>query len=118
MQPVFLDALRLGWSGVDCFLNNPAAILSAMTGKTWCLRKETSGYTALAGELEILRFERKNRRSILSHFVVGDGAGKVTYDPYGESRTVHEGGAGPGAQLSAAYGRGTWTGNHLGWIWK
>ena len=42
-------------------------------------------------EFEILHFVRETKDKEVHHFVCGDGANNVTYDPYGVSRTVAQG---------------------------
>lgn len=87
----FLVALSEGNVQQDCFVVHPENILSGMTGIQWGVKKVTSEYLPGPDELEILRFERQAVGDLVGHFVVGDGKGGVSYDPYGDSRTVREG---------------------------
>lgn len=87
----YVEAMRRGWCREDCYLEEPARIFSAMTGWLWAVHKEGPGYVPETGELEVVRYERPTPGRIWTHFVVGDGAGGVAYDPLGGSRTVAEG---------------------------
>jgi hypothetical protein len=87
----FLIALAEGNVKQDVFVVHPEKILSDITGVQWGMKKVTSEYLPSPEELEILRFERKEVGSVIGHFVVGNGKGGVSYDPYGDSRTVREG---------------------------
>jgi hypothetical protein len=75
----------------DCYINDPSALLKLAVGGEWKVRHELADYMPTDGELEILRFERVITGATLSHFVVGDGKGKVAYDPLGKSQTVRLG---------------------------
>jgi hypothetical protein len=75
----------------DCYINDPASLLTLVAGGSWSVRHETADYMPVEGEMEILRFERVTTGATLSHFVVGDGKGKVAYDPLGNSQTVRLG---------------------------
>lgn len=86
----FLIALSEGNVQQDCFVVRPEKILSDITGIGWGVKKVTADYMPGPDELEILRFERQDVGALIGHFVVGD-KGKVSYDPYGDSKTVREG---------------------------
>lgn len=88
---LFKMALGQGLVDEDCFVKNPSAVLSLATGGTWSVRHEGPTYVPKAGEMEILRFERKATLKTYAHFVVGDGRGNVSYDPLGKSMTVQAG---------------------------
>jgi len=75
----------------DCYVLDPAALLRMLTGVAWTVTKEQSDYMATKGEQEILYFERNDTMQTVGHFVVGDGMGVVSYDPYGDSLTVKKG---------------------------
>ena len=75
----------------DCYINDPPALLKLAIGGEWAVRHELADYIPVEGEREILRFERVITGATLSHFVVGDGKGKVAYDPLGKSQTVRLG---------------------------
>jgi hypothetical protein len=85
------DMIGLGYMREDCYLLRPEAILSELTGKPWLVRKTTPGDMPGLGEIEILRFERIVGRATLAHFVLGDGQGRIAWDPYGDSAAVREG---------------------------
>ena len=87
----FLIAFSSGNVQQDCFVVAPGTILSQLSGVRWGMRKEDKAYPTKPGELEILRFERKDVGAVVGHFVVGDGSGGVAWDPFGESRTVRDG---------------------------
>ena len=84
-------AVAKGFLKADCFVMNPSAILELYIPGTWTVFHEKPDYRPGSGELEILRFERGEGAEAAAHFVVGDGQGRVAFDPYGESRTVREG---------------------------
>lgn len=106
--------LSRGWVGQDAFMNDPAAILGFLTKQSWKIRKAGDGkdsagkpydiplaYTLVAGEYEILRFERPllpNERpsADTAHFVRGKGSGtldksRILWDPWIDSRAVSAG---------------------------
>ena len=89
---VYANAVHAGWMYPDCFISNPDQLLAYLTGGKWSVRKELATYRAQAGELIIQRWERREGMRTWAHFVVGDDAGQVIYDPYGESLTVRLGG--------------------------
>lgn len=75
----------------DLFVNSPKNLISFSVGGKWDVRHETADYRAKPDEREIMRFERVDGAKTYSHFVVGDGLGRVLWNPLGESRTVREG---------------------------
>lgn len=75
----------------DCYVTDPGALLELFIPGAWAIRHEGADYKAGPEELEILRYELALTGETKSHFVVGDGSGRVAFDPYGESRTVREG---------------------------
>jgi len=88
---VYRRALESGYIESDCYVREPVKLLEMLTGKKWAMVKGSSTYATKKDEFEILRFEYTAGRSIIGHFVVGDGVGRVEYDPYGDSRTVRVG---------------------------
>ena len=76
---------------VDCFVNDPPEVLARYAGGGWTVRKEPANYQCLKDEIEILYFERVSPGVIYPHFVVGDGNGKVLWDPWKGSLTVSAG---------------------------
>lgn len=87
----FLLALQKGQVREDCYIVNPSALISDLTGMGWYVSTEAAGYVPHSGELEIIRYEWQEINTLHGHFVVGDGVGRVKYDPYGTSRTVSNG---------------------------
>lgn len=85
---MFLEAVHAGIVRDDCYVVDPAELMRMLYGGRWAWRKEGPDYLPTDGEFEILRFERATPGYIFSHFVVGDGTGRVGYDPLGESKTV------------------------------
>jgi hypothetical protein len=97
------NAVGRGTLGNDCMVLDAGRLLSILTNNGWTCLKAGPGHElpltyqcASAEELEILRYERPvepgdTASSERAHFVVGDGQGKLSWDPYGESRTVRVG---------------------------
>lgn len=88
------SALQLGrlqgYIDSDCYILNPAKVLSMLTGITWTSSKEAPEYVAKPGELEVLRYSWQEQNDGVvfaehSHFVLPD------WDPFGESQTVKNG---------------------------
>ncbi len=88
---VFLAAIKLGYVKEDCFITMPEKMLEMLTENRWTVMKADKDAPIIGGSYEILRFERTDPSGTYPHFVVGDGMGKVAWDPYGDSRTVREG---------------------------
>ena len=88
---LFRQALGQGLIDEDCYVRNPSGLLSLAVGGAWTVRHESASYVPKGDEKEILRFERKVPLKTFAHFVVGDGSGKVAYDPLGKSMTVQSG---------------------------
>jgi hypothetical protein len=79
----------------DCFVRNPNDIMANLTGKKYMISKAGPkhslplNYILQDGEFEILRFARFDEEGKeIAHFVVGDGSGKVAFDPWKDSATV------------------------------
>lgn len=83
----YLDALIKKRTDGEATMLDPAAVLSAMAGGMWTVRKETADYIPRDGEVEVLVFQN----GTYTHFVLGDGTGGVLYDPLGNSNTVAHG---------------------------
>lgn len=80
-----------GWMKEDCYILDPAAILSYLIGKkTMFFKVDGTKFTPTKFERVISRYENNARGKLYSHFVVGCN-GKVIYDPLGESNTVKNG---------------------------
>jgi hypothetical protein len=88
---VYLDAIERKQMEPDCYLLDPAAILSDLTGIKWKARHDSIVYKPDSSQVMIMRYERKGTGVSFSHFVLCDGAGAVEYDPYGDSSTVRGG---------------------------
>lgn len=84
----YLDLVRVGILREDGYVNDPSAVMEVLAGGQWSVRKEGANYSPGNREFEILRFERPTPAMIYSHFVLGDGQGRVKYDPLGNSQTV------------------------------
>jgi hypothetical protein len=82
----YIDAFERKWIDNEATVLNPGAILSALTGGHYTVSKEEANYKTAAHEREVLVFKAK-----FTHFVAGDGTGKVAYDPLGNSNTVATG---------------------------
>ncbi|MBL8965402.1 MAG: DUF261 family protein [Spirochaetaceae bacterium] len=80
-------AIGAGAMREDCYILDGGAILETYLPGAWAVTHESADYKPKPGELEILRYDLAGA----SHFVVGDGSGRVAFDPYGDSRTVREG---------------------------
>ena len=98
----FFSCLGLGAIGEDAYVSDAAACYAFIAGLPAAsvqVLKAGPGhplplyYKVLLGEREILRFERPNPAGgdPLAHFVVGDGSGRVAWDPWPGSLTVAQG---------------------------
>jgi len=70
-------------------VNDPDALLRIAGGKGTVRKVDGAGYQCAPGERQILRFY--NPATGYKHFVVGDGKGKVDWDPLEKSNTVKNG---------------------------
>jgi hypothetical protein len=83
----------------DCYVLDAAAILTTLTCQEYGVLKAGPGhtiplsYTPTPAEREILRFERPNpaEGEAVVHFAVGDGSGRVAWDPWPGSETSAKG---------------------------
>jgi hypothetical protein len=87
----FMLAISKGMSKENCFITDPAGLLSYLTGEKWAVSKEDWTYQCTGGEVEILRYEWQDVGVLRSHFVVGNCRGDIEYDSLGESNTVKNG---------------------------
>ena len=87
----FLDMKKRGFIGNECYIIFPEKILSMLTGKDYTVRRESKDYKSKAGEIEILRYEWRGEGGVSAHFVLGDGNGRVAYDPLDGANTVKNG---------------------------
>ena len=67
------------------FVKDPAAFLSALTGKIWTVTKERPEYVAAEGEYVVERWERQVSGRLISHFRLPD------WDSLADSKTVRYG---------------------------
>ena len=82
---IFIDS---GWMDEQCFVNDPEAMFGYMGLPVYYYDwHDPPYYSCQKDEIEILRFQYINWK----HFVVGDGASRVAYDPYGTSKAVRLG---------------------------
>lgn len=87
----YWHAIDQGWLDDDCLVKEAGGLASNLFGKPVECRKEAKDYATKPGEVEILRFEVEKTGATYSHFVVGDGAGNVAWDPWPNSLTVKNG---------------------------
>jgi len=90
--PIILDIYTImidsGWMDDECFINDPEAIFGYMGLPVYFFdRHDPPFYVCRHNEIEILRFQYANWK----HFVTGDGASHVQFDPYGTSKAVRLG---------------------------
>lgn len=87
------DCVSAGYMDDNCFVSRPAKIFHYF-GLAVHYRNEHTppDYVCAPGELEILFFEwDRPAGAPWPHFVVGDGAGHVAYDPWGAAAAVAHG---------------------------
>ncbi|MGP1459157.1 MAG: DUF261 family protein [Treponema sp.] len=89
--PTFLDMKKRGYIGEDSYVLAPDRIMSELTGKAYAVRHESRSYKAKDGEIEILRYEWRRKGETSAHFVLGDGSGRVAFDPLDGANTVKNG---------------------------
>lgn len=87
---LYVKAVSQKWMGEDCFMANPAAMLSYLLGKAVDVKHASLSYTLGENEYEITRYELRETGITYAHFVVTLN-GEIIYDPYGESRTCKHG---------------------------
>ena len=87
---LYVQAVAKSWMGEDCFMENPAAMLSYVLGKAVDVKHAGLDYILGENEYEITRYELRETGITYTHFVVTLN-GKIVYDPYGESRTCKHG---------------------------
>lgn len=87
---LYVVSVAKNWMGEDCFMNNPAAMLSYVIGKTVDVKHAGLDYQLSENEYEITRYELRETGITFAHFVVTLN-GEIIYDPYGESRTRKHG---------------------------
>jgi len=80
------DMVANGVIREDCYINHWGDALAFLGIPNFYVGWETPAYQCKRDEVEILQF--LNPANGFKHFVVGDGAGNVVFDPIGKSRTV------------------------------
>lgn len=88
---LYKQAVTAGVMDEDCYIKDPARLLSLISGGNWSVRHAPATYATLGHEWEILRYERKTTVKTYAHFVVGDGRGQCVYDPLDNALTVSQG---------------------------
>lgn len=97
IDPVVEAATALDWRilGDDAYVKDADAVMEQLAGGPHTVIKAGPGhplpldYLPAEGEREILRYERPGPGGEpLAHFVVGDGSGRVAWDPWPGSATV------------------------------
>lgn len=87
---LYEKGIKEKWFDSDCFMVNPAAMMSYLIGKKVDVRHDKIGYKPLGNEYEITRYELKETGVTYGHFVVTRN-GELVYDPFGNSRTRTKG---------------------------
>ena len=82
----YRDMVENGIIRKDCYINSWGDALAFLGIPNSYVGWETPSYICKRDEVEILQF--LNPSNQFKHFVVGDGNGKVVFDPIGKSRTV------------------------------
>lgn len=82
----YIDAFERKMIDNEATVLNPGAVISMLTGGKYTVRHEGSTYKTAPNEYEVLVFKAK-----FTHYVAGDGTGRVSYDPLGNSNTVATG---------------------------
>lgn len=75
----------------DCYVNDPGAVLTYLTGFRYTCEHKDADYPGLPEEIVILRFSRREKMVDYAHFVLAGPDGSVEYDPLGNSVTVRSG---------------------------
>lgn len=84
--------VNLGYMEKDCYILEPAGIFDYFGVRVrYTNRHESPHRMCGPGEVEILKFVLERSTKSWEHFVAGDGAGGVAYDPWGDSRAVRDG---------------------------
>lgn len=88
---VYEEAVSEGFMGANCFVYNPDGIFRlAGLRVRYTQHHEAPTRVCADNEIEILRFKHADFPGY-SHFVVGNGIGFVTHDPWGVSIAATEG---------------------------
>lgn len=94
---IFEAAKKAGFIGDDCYVDDPIGLLRLAGVRVSGVVK--AGISVLPGDrgFELLHFHREADSPtgmgnvVHDHFVAGDGAGAVAFDPLGDSNTVKYG---------------------------
>ena len=78
------------WLDSDCYMVDPAGMMSHLLGRKCDVRHDKVGYKPLGNEHEITRYELEETGVTYAHFAVTRN-GRLVYDPFGESRTRTKG---------------------------
>ena len=85
-------AMRQGWVASDCYMGNPAGMMTSLLGRRCSISKSWDfGYQLKENEWEVRCYQRVTTGTTYYHFVVVDKDGTVVYDPLGDSNTVKYG---------------------------
>lgn len=85
---VYEKALEKGWMDEDCYMKDPAAMLSALLGVGCDVRKSWDFTERLgSNEWDIWNYKREATGATYYHFAVVS-EGEVIYDPLGDSATI------------------------------
>lgn len=86
---IYEDVLAAGLITDDCYVKDSAGLLNSLVPVRYtCIKFDTLDQLPQDGDWEVLRYERPTPGVLYSHFVLGDGHGKVAWDPLGVSNTV------------------------------
>ena len=87
------DCVSAGYMSADCFVDKPGQIFHYFGLSVYYHnRYDSPSCICKDGEVEILFFEyERPNKPAWPHFVSGDGAGHVAYDPWGVSTVVRLG---------------------------
>jgi len=86
---IYFGAIQQGFMTSQCYIQDPSGLLKWLGwGAKYGGKHETPDYRCGRDEAEILYFYHPE---VGGHFVVGDGAGHVAYDPWGVSRAATAG---------------------------
>lgn len=93
-QEVFINAiydkgLKEGVFNADCYIDKPEKLGKLFDLNISFVGKKDKDYKTKSNEFEILAFYNPN--TDFTHFVLGDGNGKVLFDSLGKSITVRDG---------------------------
>jgi len=97
VMAIWTAAKATGIIGDECFVNDPVSLLSLAGVNISSVSRVDKTVNPVKNGFELLHFHRDADtpagmgNAVHDHFVAGDGAGKVAFDPLGESNTVKYG---------------------------